>query len=684
MPRISLRIACALAVMLAGVFSALPTAATDAPRLMPPHPSLRDKIKSGEVVLPAGLTHPEAARAAGFDGQAASPAASPLTGSIRALAVLVDFSDKAHQVSANYFDTLLFAPPVAGNGSLRDYWSEVSYAAIDIVSLQLPSALGWRRAPQTYSYYTNGENCTGLNSYPNNCQKLAEDVVDAINGVVNFADYDNNHDGYAEPVIIIHAGSGAEYTEKFPNTDDIWSHSWSLKSSRFYDGISVYRYIIMPEYWISPGDMTIGVFAHEMGHGFWGLPDLYDVDTYYSDAEGVGNWSLMGSGSWNGLNGDTPAWPDAYSRVRMGIAQAVDVAHDTSLSIRQVYNNPPASANTVFRLRSSVLGSNEYWLLENRGQVANTYDAGLPGSGLLIWHVDDSLASSWEDDNRYECKEVDNALCPQHYHVALEQADGWRDLEYGYGRGDDSDPFPGTRSNRNFSAATNPNSSSYYYSGNTYISVKEISPAGAIMTANVSVGLATPGAPAANLAGGQVDLSWSYLHQDEQGFTVERSGGGGSWEALGTNPSGDTSFSDTSALACGTTYEYRLRAYNARGVTPGGPSGAVTTAGCSVTMLPPSDLTATLLSATSARLDWSDTTSGETAFQIEVAPYASNIFFTLDSVPAGTQTYTHTSTSQLVVNKYRVRAYDEINGQYSSSTSPVLVGKFTYLPSLVR
>ncbi len=48
--------------------------------------------------------------------------------------------------------------------------------------------------------------------------------------------------------------------------------------------------------------MTHGVYVHEFGHAF-GLPDLYDVD--YS-SKGVGHWSLMSGGSWNGNLGRYP------------------------------------------------------------------------------------------------------------------------------------------------------------------------------------------------------------------------------------------------------------------------------------------------------------------------------------------------------------------------------------------
>ena len=60
--------------------------------------------------------------------------------------------------------------------------------------------------------------------------------------------------------------------------------------------------------------------AHEFGHDVnW--PDLYDTD---QSGEGVGEWSLMGSGSWGEstaaghLPGDSPTHPDAFSLYYQG------------------------------------------------------------------------------------------------------------------------------------------------------------------------------------------------------------------------------------------------------------------------------------------------------------------------------------------------------------------------------
>ena len=61
---------------------------------------------------------------------------------------------------------------------------------------------------------------------------------------------------------------------------------------------------------------TIGIMAHELGHDLtW--PDLYDTD---GSSDGVGNWSIMGSGSWNYVTtqGDSPSMPDAWLKWYQG------------------------------------------------------------------------------------------------------------------------------------------------------------------------------------------------------------------------------------------------------------------------------------------------------------------------------------------------------------------------------
>jgi immune inhibitor A len=454
---------------------------------MPPHDRLQEGINKGLVGLPNFMRDPELAVQLGINQpfRLMEPQPVPLTGSIKALVVLVDFSDKVHTVTASFFDSLVFAAPVAGRGSVRDYFSEVSYGQVDIVMVNAPSALGWVRAPQTNSYYTYGGYGTDA-PYPNNCQKLAEDIVDAVSGVVNFANYDNNGDGECEPIMIVHAGPGAEYTG---SVNDIWSHSWQMRYPRTLNGKIVKKYVIMPEYYAtmssSSSDMGIGVFCHEMGHGFWGVPDLYDRDyTSY----GIGNWTLMASGSWNGpaRKGESPAWPDAWTRIQMGFVSPTTVATDGNKSIPQALNNP-APAQTVLKLTSDLLGDGEYFLLENRQQVSGAYDEYLPGNGLLIWHVDE-LMNTYGYGNDYECTNNAPCSCPsQHYLVALQQADGQLHLEKKLNKGDTADPFPGSGVKRAWTGATTPSSGSWYTCQDTGIGATNISNSAAVMTADLTV-----------------------------------------------------------------------------------------------------------------------------------------------------------------------------------------------------
>ena len=452
----------------------------NAVQLMPPHPRLHNEIAKGSVQIPDPVEKSFLLSNSGYNALGDEPKA--LSGTIRSLAVLVDFNDKIKTVNATFFDSLLFAAPVSGRGSVRDYFSEISYGQIDIVSVDLPSGIGWKRAPEYLSYYADNNYCVN-GIYPNNCRKLAEDLVDAVKDLVDFADYDNDNDGTVDNFMIIHAGPGAEYTGK---TYDIWSHSWSLYHPRVYDGKTISKYVIMPEYYASfsstSSDMTIGVFAHEMGHGFWNLKDFYD--TGY-DSNGIDDWSLMASGSWNGPgnNGSSPAWPDAWSRIQMGVVSPVDlIGYFENLEIKDVFEDNGVS--TVFKVKTPEMGPLEYFLIENRQKVSGSYDEYLAGSGLLVWHVDDN-----KNGNDSQCTALTSCDCGStHYQVALVQADGLKELERYTDYADAGDPFPGTSNKRLLNYATTPDIGSYFVCGDVNFSISNISNSANLMTATVDVG----------------------------------------------------------------------------------------------------------------------------------------------------------------------------------------------------
>jgi len=249
-------------------------------------------------------------------------------------------------------------------------------------------------------------------------------------------------------------------------------------------GVVLDRYVTVPEYWdpaaAGPGatDMTIGVICHEVAHGLWGLPDLWDLD---GSSQGIGQWGLMAGGDWNGpaiwnpfttqwvAGGSSPAWPDPFSRVVAGF----DVYWTLFGALDGVTLSPvETTANAILRLKSSRLRAQEYFFLENRQQIVGSYDEWLPGSGVLIWHVDEAIWSIYGGpNNNAECTTIPHcqgacAGASGHYLVALEQADGLDNLEFAANWGDAGDPFPGS-TNRTFwrpwpTAGLSPDSGSWY------------------------------------------------------------------------------------------------------------------------------------------------------------------------------------------------------------------------------
>jgi immune inhibitor A len=357
---------------------------------------------------------------------------APLRGTVRVIVVLVDFSDRQFDTahSQQHFRDLFFSTGVIPTGSVKEYYREVTNNLVDIAG----DVVGPYRMPHPITYYANGRSGRSLTS-PNS-RDLARDG-----------------NGFVDAFIVVHAGRGAEETL---NTDDLWSVKWVLAGGAYTaDNTQIYAFLTVPE------DAKTGVCAHELGHLLFGFPDLYDVDDGAS--EGIGNWCLMASGSWGG-GGDTPCHPSAWCKVQQGWASVVTPTTNANVSITEVKDS-----QTIYRLWKDGTGGSEYFLLENRQR--NRFDVSLPGEGLLVWHVDDTVA----DNNN-----------PNRYKVALMQADGQRDLERGANRGNSGDPYPGSNNNTSFTVNSNPNSKSYT-GGDTCVGITNIPSAGPAMPVRLSV-----------------------------------------------------------------------------------------------------------------------------------------------------------------------------------------------------
>lgn len=373
---------------------------------------------------------------------------APLRGPVRVVVVLVDFPDQsmAKGHTRKHFQDLFFSTGVIPTGSVKEFYTEVTRGQIDITG----EVVGPYRLPRKLSEYANGK--SGMGSSAPNARTMARDAAELANKDVNFAPYDNDGNGFVDAFIVLHAGRGAEETG---NPGDIWSHKWVLAGGEYNaDGTRIYGYLTVPE------DAKIGVCCHELGHLLFGWPDLYDTD---NSSEGLGNWCLMAGGSWNG-DGDVPSHPSAWCKAQQGWVEVVNQTTNAQVGIADVKDG-----HAVYRLWKQGAAGKEYFLVENRQR--RNFDRMLPGEGLLVYHVDESVDSNADE---------------RHPMVALLQADGVDDLGHAKNRGDAGDPYPGTSSNASLTVSTTPNTKGYN-GVPTNVSITGIGASAPVMLVNVAV-----------------------------------------------------------------------------------------------------------------------------------------------------------------------------------------------------
>ncbi len=345
-------------------------------------------------------THQVEARARGLLNRSAEDD-NPYIGSRRQLVVLASFSDRPfqteEQTTLETWNKLFNQKNLSDSlyvGSVHDYFYDQSYGKFNLhFDLQ-------------YVEVGLSSRYASTNSDDENSQFLVQDIVDSLaRRSVDWSLYDWNEDGEIEQLLIVYAGKGMN--EGVANS--IWPHQMWM------------TYHINPETYkecekevVSSGDRDytidcycavqelgvrsnpFGTICHEYSHCF-GFPDFY-----VGSLQTVGRWDLMDYGNYNG-NGCCPCGFSAHERMLMGWLTPEELTAKTTVSAMPALSDE----GQAYLIRSN-LWSDEYYILENRQQKG--WDAQLPGSGLLIFHVDYDH-SSWYDmtksPNSFEFKRYD-------------------------------------------------------------------------------------------------------------------------------------------------------------------------------------------------------------------------------------------------------------------------------------
>ena len=362
--------------------------------------------------------------------------------------------------------------------AVNKYFQHVSYGkfGIDIEHSSIfPSSLhGDYGLSNTMGYY---------NPYGNpsikeeRLTRLFKDTIEKSyeTDSIKFSDYDL--------VVIFHAGIGQDFSLPFldPTPEDIPSTFIDSEMIQKYlghphvtvGGHVINKGIMLPEtqnhllYDISESMFSdaerpceyqyglTGTFSLMIGFAI-GLPPLWNIETGES---GVGIFGLMDQGSNNG-RGIVPAPPTAWTRLYAGWENYVigGFGLEYSLPIRSENSiiKIPIRSDEYYLVESRSnwikpnvsidslrfeIGSNEYSdtypsyieiLIDSSGIARDSngvfnfvpnYDIGLPESGMLIWHIDESVIyngiSSYGINSDLNIRGVD-----------LEEADGAQDIGF--------------------------------------------------------------------------------------------------------------------------------------------------------------------------------------------------------------------------------------------------------------
>lgn len=374
-------------------------------------------------------------------------------GNRRILVVLMQYRDLSFNKTPNDFDNLFNAVNYSedgARGSVRDYYNDVSYGQL----LLTCDVIGPFTSQHEMSYY-GGNDQRGNDK---NTTALFTEALQYAADNVNLKDYDADDDGYVDNMHIVFAGYGEDAGA---SSNAIWSHEATFFLPYTAQGMKIDRYSCAPELRGNSGRgiSRIGPHCHEIGHAL-GAMDYYDTN-YATNGQyiGTGVWDLMAAGSWNN-DGITPADFNPYVKAYNFGWISPKPLPSGDVSIRPSF----IDRESYYELNSGV--SNDFYLIENRSR-SNKWGSGVPGEGLLIFHVDSSI----KDAGNYI-----NSKAPQLCYVVCASSNSKMPGNSASTYGDINSsgcPYPGSSNNHNFGQSSIPQA--FLWSGkNCEIELKNI------------------------------------------------------------------------------------------------------------------------------------------------------------------------------------------------------------------
>ena len=395
---------------------------------------------------------------------------------------------------------------------------------------------------------------------------------------------------------VFHAGLGGEAGQKLNDIPSAFIFERDLIA--FADGaisvnngaFQVTSGMLLPEAISTNGQGGLNGTLARFFASQLGLPGLSDFE---NDLPAIGDWSLMDTGANNQIDaarlglqplkndpsstnliGFLPSRMTAWSRLQLGWLEPLVITHNDTVEIAA-----SGSASDLPQAIRVPISATEYFLIENRisrlsienriPQIefstphniwlsSDDYDAFIPGSGILIYHIDDAIIRA-SDAEKHINSHPDYKIAPAQYRrgIALEEADGLQDIgnvsasriiqagiiSLSSIEGAPEDAFY-VGNNALFGPDTSPNTRSNlgYESG---ITIEVLSPPGEVMTVAIRFANRLGNWPITDL--NPTRESPRVIDLDGDGIK-EILHSSGAWKIAGTQHSTDESFATTPAI----------------------------------------------------------------------------------------------------------------------------------------
>ena len=354
----------------------------------------------------------------------------PVSGNIRGLCILVDFSDEPATLPVSEFTNFLNDlnySNYGNNGSLRKYYADISGGRVDYQNV----VFGYYRAPLTFAEYDQ------MSDIQNATQQVLAWALNKLDSEgFDFSTLSVNPDGSIAAINLIYTGTAQNWGQ------GLW---WvqGYYPDFHADGVHSGLYNTSP----ANEPLQIGTVVHENGHMIGGWPDTYKYTTD-NGTDGIGAFDLMCSVGdyWN------PVPPNPLFRSDAGWGKVIDITN---------YNGIVSdTANSLTCYKYQINNSDEYFLMESRRKTGRS--ASIPDEGLTLWRID---------------RTGDNQTV--HHQVYLEHANNNRD--------DHTQACFHAGFNNEFGLSTTPGSG--FYNGDpSGLQVRDISAVSEVMTYEVGVG----------------------------------------------------------------------------------------------------------------------------------------------------------------------------------------------------